>query len=169
MGMAHSIEGRFPFLDFRLVDFCNLLPPTFKLRGLTEKYLLKQLGRQWLPEDIWQRPKRPYRAPIHRSFFNQKAPDYVAEMLSPRKINETGVFKAEAVSRLVQKIQQGSRASETDDMALAGILSTQLLHSHFVEHFERRPQLLETDNLKVCRRDSVFGGTWKGGKETVVP
>ena len=81
----------------------------------------------------------------------------------------SGVFKAEAVSRLVQKIQQGSRASETDDMALAGILSTQLLHSHFVEHFERRPQLLETDNLKVCRRDSVFGGTWKGGKETVVP
>ena len=68
MAMAHAVEGRFPFLDYRIVEFCSRLPARLKLRGLTEKYLLKQLGREWLPEDVWQRPKRPYRAPIHRCF-----------------------------------------------------------------------------------------------------
>jgi asparagine synthase (glutamine-hydrolysing) len=149
MGMAHSIEGRFPFLDVRVVEFCNRLPPTLKLRGLTEKYLLKQLGKQWLPAEIWQRPKRPYRAPIHRSFFNQETPDYVPELLSPQKINETGLFKSEAVNQLVQKIQQGSRVSESEDMALAGILSTQLVHQQFIANFRTSPPLGKTDRVKV--------------------
>src|SRR6266496_615759 len=81
MGMAHSIEGRFPFLDCRLVEFCNRLPANLKLRGLTEKYLLKKVGQTWLPQEIWRRPKRPYRAPVHRSFFNNATPDYVRELL----------------------------------------------------------------------------------------
>ena len=67
--MAHSVEGRFPFLDVRVVEFANRLPPDLKLFGLMEKYLLKRLASQWLPEEIWKRRKRPYRAPIHRSFI----------------------------------------------------------------------------------------------------
>ena len=67
--MAHSVEGRYPFLDFRLVEFCNKLPSELKLFGLKEKYLLKKLARKLLPEEIGQRPKRPYRAPIHGSFL----------------------------------------------------------------------------------------------------
>ena len=39
--MANSIEGRFPFLDHRVIEFANRLPPHLKMRGLTEKYLLK--------------------------------------------------------------------------------------------------------------------------------
>jgi asparagine synthase (glutamine-hydrolysing) len=167
MGMAHSIEGRFPFLDVRLVEFCNRLPPGLKLRGLTEKYLLKQLGKQWLPAEIWQRAKRPYRAPIHRSFFNEHTADYVPELLSTRKLDETGLFKAEAVTQLVQKIRQGARVSESEDMALAGILSTQLLHSQFVSRFERRPPLSDADRVKVCRRNSTFPSACMAGKEVV--
>ena len=68
-----------------------------KLRGLTEKYLLKQLGKKWLPKEIWQRPKRPYRAPIHRSFFNETTPEYVREMLSPEKLKQAGMFNPTAV------------------------------------------------------------------------
>jgi asparagine synthase (glutamine-hydrolysing) len=149
MGMAHSIEGRFPFLDCRLVEFCNRLPPNMKLRGLTEKYLLKQLGRKWLPQEIWQRPKRPYRAPIHRSFFNKTTPDYVNELLSPEQLRKTGLFKPQAVSQLVQKSRQGSPVSETDDMALAGILSTQLIHYQFIERFRTPPPLSESDSVKI--------------------
>ena len=149
MGMAHSIEGRFPFLDFRLVDFCNRLPATLKLRGLNDKYLLKRLGRHWLPNEIWQRPKRPYRAPIHNSFFNGAGADYVRELLSPDAINRTGFFSQPAVSQLVHKIEGGSPISETDDMAVAGILSTQLLHRSFIESFNLPPPLGERDNLKI--------------------
>ncbi len=151
MGMAHSIEGRFPFLDFRLVDFCNRLHPRMKLRCLKEKYLLKQAAKPWLPELIRMRPKRPYRAPIHRSFFNQATPDYVRELLSPPKIEETGLFKSNAVAQLVSKIQAGLPIGETDDMALVGILSTQLVHHHFVKNFRCPDPLSAKDRVKVCR------------------
>jgi asparagine synthase (glutamine-hydrolysing) len=151
MGMAHSIEGRFPFLDCRVVEFCNRLPARLKLRGLREKFLLKQLGREWLPKEIWQRPKRPYRAPIHASFFKPKAPEYVEELLSPSAIRRAGLFKGEMVGQLVAKIRQNRPIGETDDMALAGILSTQLLHSRFVSNFKAVAPLSDADDVKVCR------------------
>ena len=154
MGMANSIEGRFPFLDYRVVAFCNQLPARCKLRNLTEKYLLKQLGKRWLPPEIWQRPKRPYRAPIHRSFFNQKTPEYVRELLSPEKIRSNGLFDPTAVKLLVQKAQQGQSIGETDDMALAGILSTQLVHSQFVEKFRSAPPVSDRDKVKLCRNSA---------------
>jgi asparagine synthase (glutamine-hydrolysing) len=151
MGMAHSIEGRFPFLDHRVMDFCNRLPPGLKLRGLTEKYLLKKLGGQWLPPQVWQRPKRPYRAPIHGCFFNQATPEYVTELLSTESIKRTGYFKTQAVHQLVQKIKKGIQVSESDDMALAGILSTQLLHHQFIDAFPKAPPFLNADRVRVCR------------------
>lgn len=151
-GMAHSVEGRFPFLDVRVMEFSNRLPPELKLRGLTEKYLLKKLARQWLPDEIWKRHKQPYRAPIHRSFFNEDTQPYVGELLSPAWINRTGFFRPDAVQQLVEKVQRGARLSETDDMALAGILSTQLVHDRFIENFRLAPPLADTEDIKVCRK-----------------
>ncbi len=150
MGMAHSIEGRFPFLDYRMVEFCNRLHPRLKMRGLTEKWLLKEAARPWLPDIIRRRPKRPYRAPIHRSFFNDKTPAYVREVLSPGSIQEAGLFKSGSVEQLVRKIDGGRAIGETDDMALAGIISTQLLHEQFVKNFPSIPSLSSKDRVKVC-------------------
>jgi asparagine synthase (glutamine-hydrolysing) len=145
--MAHSVEGRFPFLDYRVVEFCNCLPPDLKLRGMTEKWLLKQLGRTLVPPEIWRRPKRPYRAPIHRSFFNP-APDYVTELLSIQALQDSGLFNAAAVTQLVQKATSSARLGEVDDMALAGILSAQLVYHHFVKAF--RPLSIRPHNrLKI--------------------
>ncbi len=155
MGMANSIEGRFPFLDYRVVEFCNKLPPQLKLRGLTEKYLLKKIGRKWLPPEIWQRPKRPYRAPIHRSLFNDATQDYVRDALSPGSIGESGCFSPEAVSHLVQKVARGTGLSESDEMALAGILSTQLLHQQFIRNFRTGLPLGERDNVKVVSQPQI--------------
>lgn len=134
--MAHSVEGRFPFLDYRVVEFSNRLPPHLKLLGLKEKYLLKRLSSQWLPDEIWQRRKRPYRAPIHRSFFNTQSPAWVRELLSPEWLRRSGFFKPEAVSQMIQKLDSGKRLGETDDMALAGILSSQLVFQQFVAGFK---------------------------------
>ncbi len=152
VAMANSVEGRYPFLDYRVVEYCNTLPPEWKLFGLTEKYLLRQLAKEWLPEEIWKRRKRPYRAPIHRSFFNERTPDYVHELLSHDSIASTGFFKPEAVTQMVNKVCQGGRLSETDDMALAGIISTQLVHHQFVTNFMLLPPLSLSDDVKVCNR-----------------
>jgi asparagine synthase (glutamine-hydrolysing) len=151
MGMAHSIEGRFPFLDVRLVEFCNSLDSRMKLRCLREKHLLKTAAQPWLPDIIRQRPKRPYRAPVHRSFFNANTPDYVRELLTPESIKEVGLFKYGPIEQLVRKIESGAGVGETDDMALAGILSTQLTHQLFVKAFKRREPISAKDRVKVCR------------------
>jgi asparagine synthase (glutamine-hydrolysing) len=151
MAMAHSVEGRFPFLDHRVVEFCNRLPPELKLRGLAEKWLLKQLGHKLVPADVWRRPKQPYRAPIHRSFFNENTPEYVPELLSERALREAGLFNPGAVARLARKAQASARLSEVDEMALVGILSTQLVHHRFVEAFQ--PSLLSSsDCVKMVDR-----------------
>jgi asparagine synthase (glutamine-hydrolysing) len=150
MGMAHSVEGRFPFLDHRLVEFCNRLPSRLKLRGLEEKYLLKKLGRDWLPPEIWQRRKRPYRAPIHRGFFNDATPEYVRGLLSLEGVRRAGLFKPAAVAQLVKKIERGAPIGETDDMALAGILSSQLVYHQFVVDYQTAPPLSQADDVKVC-------------------
>lgn len=147
--MAHSVEGRFPFLDTRLVDFCNRLPPRLKLCGLREKHLLRHAAGDWLPDEIRQRGKRPYRAPIHRCFFNHPASDYVEERLSPQAINKAGLFQAKAVEKLASKVRQGGALGETDDMALVGILSTQLLHRLFIEDLRHAEPPSRMDGVKI--------------------
>ena len=164
MAMAHSVEGRYPFLDHRVVQFCNRLPPEFKLRGLTEKWLLKRLGRKLVPTDIWQRPKQPYRAPIHQSFFGEGAPEYVLELLSERVLRESNLFDPVTVTRLVRKAQKNSRLSEIDSMALVGILSAQLVHHRFVHAFE--PLALDPgDPIKVVDAAGLLGAELGGPRE----
>ena len=151
MGMAHSIEGRFPFLDYRLVEFCNRLPARLKLRCLNEKYLLKQVAQPLVPEPIRRRPKRPYRAPIHRSLLNASTTAYVGEILSEASLKACGLFRPLAVEQMLKKVKTGADLGETDEMALAGVISTQLLHHQFVKQFSRPPPLSERDRVKVCR------------------
>ena len=156
VSMAHSVEGRYPFLDHRVTEFCSRLPARDKLRTLRDKHLLRKLGRRLLPPDIWQRPKKPYRAPIHRSFLGSGSPDWVREVLSEGALAKAGLFNPLAVGNLVARIDQGYIPGETDEMALVGILSSQLLHHQFVSRFEPSAPLTADDDIKRCdRRDSV--------------
>jgi len=143
MAMAHSVEGRYTFLDYRVIEFCNQLPTYLKMPGLTEKFLLKQLGKKYLPAEIWKRVKHPYRAPIHRSFFDPKPLDYVTGLLSENAIRERGYFDSVAVSNLVKKVMDGTELSEVEDMALVGVLSTQLVDQIFI----RESRQNKFDNL----------------------
>lgn len=154
MGMAHSVEGRFPFLDHRVIEFAAQLPPPYKLRGLDEKHILKRAMRDLLPDEIWNRPKRPYRAPIHKSFFPEGQPlAWVAEMLSPANIAAAGCFNGRAVESLVNKVARFGQLGETDDMMLAGVLSTQLVHAQFVADFRRAaPVDADQDDIKQVDR-----------------
>lgn len=153
MAMAHSVEGRYPFLDYRVVEFCARLPDTLKLRGLQEKWLLRQLGRRYLPADIWQRRKRPYRAPIQRSFFGADgALDYVREHLSERAVRDAGLFDPAMVAALARKAAGESPLSEVEDMAITGILSTQLVAAQFGRAFHTRSAAWQPDErVKVVR------------------
>ena len=132
MLMANSVEGRFPFLDHRVIEFAARLRPSIKMRALNEKYLLKRAMAGLVPASIVERHKQPYRAPDIPAFFSGKPPDYVTELLSAAKVREAGYFDARKVQLLVNKARQGHAFAYKDNMALVGILSTQIWHHHFV-------------------------------------
>jgi len=133
VAMANSVEGRFPFLDHRLVEFANRLPPHWKLRGLTEKHILRKALAPLLPREIANRTKQPYRAPDANSFFDDGRPaDYVAELLSPARIRDAGCFDAGKVGLLFEKCRRGRAVGFGDNQAFVGILSTMLLHDTFI-------------------------------------
>lgn len=152
MSMANSVEGRYPFLDHRVIEFCNRLPPEMKMPVLVEKWLLKRLGRKYLPETIWQRKKHPYRAPVHRSFFTGDPPAYVREMLSETALRRAGYFEPAAAARLADKASSSLGLSEVEDMALVGILSTQLVDQFFVRGNRPGPDRQMPNRLKVIDR-----------------
>ena len=150
--MAHSVEGRFPFLDTEVVSFCNALPSTYKLRVLDEKHVLKRAVADLVPAEILDRPKQPYRAPDAPSFLGDGAPDYVNDVLSVARIAEAGVFDAAAVSSLLAKsraAKEDAPLSNADNMAFVGILSTQLLWEQFVRS---RPQVAALREGEVATR-----------------
>ena len=127
--MANSIEARFPYLDHRLVEFANRLPPSWKIRGLNEKYLLRRALAGLLPDGILQRTKQPYRAPDCQSFFHDGEPlDYVADLMGGDRLRAAGYFDAAAVGRLFDKCRAGRATGFADNQAFVGVLSTMLLH-----------------------------------------
>ena len=132
MAMGNSVEGRYPFLDYRVIEFSAKLPDSYKLNCLNEKFILKQISKGKIPDSITKRSKQAYRAPIVSSFFSPGAPSYVKEILLEKKIREYGIFDPAKVMSLINKINLNTNISEMDQMAIAGILSTQLLYKLFI-------------------------------------
>ena len=132
MLMANSVEGRFPFLDHRVIEFANRLPPKLKMKALNEKYLLKNCMGGYLPDAIVNRHKQPYRAPDIPSFFAESTPQYVEDMLSEEALAKTGLFDSKRVQMLLKKIRLGRAIGYKDNMALVGILSTQVWHDLYM-------------------------------------
>lgn len=132
MAMGNSVEGRYPFLDYRVIEYCSNLPDSFKLNCLNEKFILKKLSQGRIPESISNRTKQAYRAPISDSFFSQRTPDYINEILSDSLIQSFGIFDPAKVKNLIQKVKQQKTVTEIDQMAIVAIISTQLLYKMFI-------------------------------------
>ncbi len=132
MSMANSVEGRYPFLDYRVIEYCNRLPDRLKLNSLDEKFLLKEAGKNRIPESIRTRPKQAYRAPVASGFFSPSSPSCIKDLLSPELLKSFGLFHPGKTESLILKLKSNKNISETDQMALAGILSTQILHNLFI-------------------------------------
>jgi asparagine synthase (glutamine-hydrolysing) len=152
MAMAHAVEGRFPFLDHRVIEFAFKVPPSYRLNGLREKFILKKVAKDYLPAEIIDRPKQPYRAPISGCFVGNHSQDYVEELLSEPAIRMAGYFHPGRVMKLMEKCrrQAGNLTSERENMALVGILSTQLVHHLFIENFPPYP-IDEPKDVKVFK------------------
>jgi asparagine synthase (glutamine-hydrolysing) len=149
MALANSVEGRYPFLDYRVIEFCSSLPADYKLKGLNEKYLLKKLLRNKIPDKILKRPKQAYRAPIKSAFLSKDSPEYVKHMLSEAYFRRAGIFDYNSVSALITKMEKTGLVSEIDNMVLTSVISTHLLYNQFIENNNKEFQTVELRNLKI--------------------
>jgi asparagine synthase (glutamine-hydrolysing) len=100
MSMAHSLEVRPPFLDHRIVEFAASLPQNMKIRGLTQKLILKELMRGRLPETVLNRKKTGFDIPAHDWFRGVLRP-LLMDTLTPQAIASTGIFDARAIQSLI--------------------------------------------------------------------
>ncbi|WP_418637147.1 asparagine synthase (glutamine-hydrolyzing) [Winogradskyella sp.] len=156
MGMANSIEGRYPFLDHRVIEFCMKLNPDLKLKGLNEKYLLKYMMKDRIPESILNRSKQAYRAPIRSTFFSEEMPPYLSSMLSEENITGYGIFNLDFVNQLINKMKLNKQVSEIDNMAITAVLSTQILYDLFIN--KSIPKLQEHE-LVVLNKTIIDSST----------
>lgn len=136
MAMGHSVEGRLPFLDVRVMELAGHLPATVKMKVLDEKHLLKVASRELVPRSVLKRHKQPYRAPESQSFFgaggtpSASAP-WVEELLNTSALQTTGLWDVPAAEKLVAKVRRGGPLGVKDNMAFVFLLSTQLLTERF--------------------------------------
>jgi asparagine synthase (glutamine-hydrolysing) len=118
------------------MQLANSLPASFKLKVLDEKHVLKRVARGLVTDDILNRPKQPYRAPDALSFTAADRPAWVDEMISPTALRNTGLFDPAVVGQLWHKClarPDDGPFSNSDNMAVVGILSAQLLHQQLVQ------------------------------------
>lgn len=129
MSMAHSVEGRYPFLDHRVVDMLFTMNDEYKLKGFNQKYILKKSYKNQIPASILNRPKQPYMAPDLRSFIrNGKPTDNTSFFLSEDLVKDYQIFNPKWVQRFLNKFANGIPDSigYRDNMIITFILSTQI-------------------------------------------
>ena len=131
--MANSVEGRVPFLDARVFELSRRMPPRLKLRVLREKDLLKRTFAGVLPEAIVRRPKYPYRAPDAMALVHGPARDEILAGLSPAAVSRRGLFRPEAVTRLLERVQRSEQPPARDNMALVLVCSAHAVHDQFID------------------------------------
>jgi asparagine synthase (glutamine-hydrolysing) len=132
MAMAHGIEGRFPFLDHRLVEFAGRLQPERKLKGLDEKHPLRRVAADLLPKEIAERRKQPYRAPDSEAFVMRGGGgEHVGSAFRAEIVRQTGIFDPAKVESLHRKCAASGLTGFRDNAAFIGILSTQLWTQSF--------------------------------------
>ena len=136
MLMANSVEGRYPFLDHRVIEFASTIPPVLKMYGLNEKYILRKSFEGVVPKSLLWRKKQPYRAPAPVLSGALNTNGLIRDVMSPDTITRNGYFDAGKVQRLLKKYEKsnGAHPSARDEMAMNAILSTQLLHYNFIEN-----------------------------------
>ena len=129
MSMAHGVEGRYPFLDHRLVESLFYYQDKFKLNGFKQKYILGKAYKAEIPDSIVNRPKRPYMAPDLISFFSHgKLTEQASYFMSPEKIKDYGIFDSKIISRLVNKFERKipDEIGYRDNMIFTFVLSCQM-------------------------------------------
>ena len=102
MSMAHSLEVRTPLLDYRVVEWASRLPSRLKVRGLSKKRIFRESMRGILPDRILDRKKAGFNVPM-AVWLRGELRETVRDALSPGRVRAQGIFRPEAVGRLMDE------------------------------------------------------------------
>ena len=125
--MYNSLETRPPFLDYRLVDFANSLPSSFKLKWFKSKYIFKKAMENKLPDRIIHRKKKGFGIPL-AGWLRGELRDYMFKSLSENNINEIGFIDYGIVCRLIEEHLSGKMDNKK---ILWNLIVFQNWHSRF--------------------------------------
>jgi asparagine synthase (glutamine-hydrolysing) len=104
--MAHGLECRQPFLDYRVVELAARMPQRLKFRHGHGKRILRTVFNDLLPESIQKRPKMGFGVPLDH-WFRHELKSFAQEVLLDRQTQQRGYFRPEAVVQLLDEHQQG--------------------------------------------------------------
>ncbi len=127
--MAVSLEVRAPFLDHRVAEFAASLPPDYKLRGSTTKYILKKAVENLLPKSIAKRPKKGFGIPIAEWLKTSLNP-LMHDLLSPERLNRQNLFDSQFVQKLILEHERGVASHHKQ---LWTLLVFQLWYDNFLD------------------------------------
>ncbi|MEO8465672.1 MAG: asparagine synthase (glutamine-hydrolyzing) [Gammaproteobacteria bacterium] len=132
MEMAHSVEGRVPFLDHHVGEFLARVPVNMKIRGLTEKYVLREATRDVLTDTVYKRQKHPFLSPPESAGKSSRMSELVHDTLTSNAVASVPFLDARAVREFVTTLDRRApedRAMLDTDVML--LMSTVVLHQRF--------------------------------------
>ncbi len=126
--MANSLEARVPYLDYRLVEFIESLPPQLKLKGFTAKYLHKKAVEKWLPKKSIYVRKKGFANPVDK-WLRGRMHGYAQDLLSDRSATAR-YFDTNYIRQLLAEHESGRR----DHMLhIYLLISFELWHQQFID------------------------------------
>ena len=128
MTMANSIELRVPLLDHKILEFAASLPPSFKLRGATTKFILKKALTKRIPKEIRDRKKTGFPVP-YETWLRKDLKDVVWGVLTDQRTINRGYFRKSAIEDLLKANSNGSDYSKE----VFSLLSLELWQRAFLE------------------------------------
>jgi asparagine synthase (glutamine-hydrolysing) len=132
MEMAHSIEGRVPFLDHRVVECVCKLPVASKIRGMTEKYILREAAQPVITDSVYKRQKHPFLSPPATLNPDEPLSSLMQDTLRGSSLKALTFFKRDKVIAILDhlpKMDDGQRTA-VDGMLMI-ILSACILQERF--------------------------------------
>jgi asparagine synthase (glutamine-hydrolysing) len=109
LSMAHSVEIRSPFLDYRLVEFVATIPGNMKIRNGNVKYIFKKTAESLLPEGITKRPKEGFVLPIF-DWMVEKLKDYSMDVLSEKRLKRHNLLNTNVVKNILGDYYSGNKS-----------------------------------------------------------
>ena len=110
MSMAHGLEVRTPFLDYRVVDFAFSLPSSYKINGSMKKRIVQDAFKTMLPPQLYNRPKQGFEVPLLRWLQNDLYPLLNNDLLQPDFVRHQGLFDLNAIGSLLKQLKSSNPA-----------------------------------------------------------